>query len=570
MRLSYRSGFTLTDGDGHEVLLVLAAKLLLRSGAYGDVRTVFRSVALDQRTIQVERFTGGAEEVEAVIRYQGDAEALRMLLREGADGRLLTYYPDLAVPAEAYPMALMDYGAVVRVRLDSGRYAYNEWEAPVHLRRVDGGSLAGLATGRLATYRSGSPLHRATFTRATAGTRISAGRVVESIASGLRRITWIERDGVLRPVTLFEDERTNVYDFSDDLTNAAWNKARLTAASSGGGGPKGEVGGVHTLTETTDDGQHHISQALPALTDDTRQSVSWWVRSSLRTWCLIQSLDKANTTRRTWVNLSTGVVGTTDAGHTVVIVKGRQDGSRRWVRISVTWDSASGATTPTAHLMTATADGVSSFAGDDSTQALFVWNPQFEVDGPHPTSDIVTTSATDETRNGDRLILDHEFGPVAQSIPVRFVELGHPPWVLTAGGSPRIVHVGDNTNPRLLLFKSVGGAGDQYSVQHLTAGGVVTSTVDLDPFYGNEIELLPKLFDDGAVQLLGRKNGGSIVSGTKSAALPLEPAWSAQRLHIGSVGAVGFGDIGLDGLDVLRDTDHDFDRVFAALPRFGG
>jgi len=124
----------------------LLVPLRFREGGYGDVQVTFQAVALDQRTMRFETFGDGAEQAEGTIRFAGDPDLLRAMLRDGAGGTVLNYYPDLAT-STFYPVVLMNHGTVVLIKPDRDRFGYGEWEVIVILRRVDGGSLATMVQG---------------------------------------------------------------------------------------------------------------------------------------------------------------------------------------------------------------------------------------------------------------------------------------------------------------------------------------------------------------------------------------------------------------------------------------
>lgn len=415
--------------------------------------------------------------------------------------------------------------------------------------------------GLMDHYRPGA-LRPGTVMRGTVAHQINGADVLEEVAAGvLRERHWIDGERV----TLMESARTNAYDFSNDLGHGSWGKTRLTAsANSGIASPKGVASassGVFALIETVDTGPHHISQTLPALTDNVPQTVSWWVRPSSRIWCLIQTVDKGGTNRKTWLNLSTGALGAMDAGHTVVVRGGLIGSGLPWWRISVTFNAASGGTTPTAHLMLATGDGVSSYTGDGVSQ-IVAWNPQFEVNGAFPTSDIVTASAVDEPRNADQLLTTFPWALQTMTPYLRFKELAHPNFVQASSTDPHLVRFGAATGRRVVLFKLSGGSSYQFS-NGTVGGSNAQSLINLSPAYGNTIELLAPIHPNGAVQLFGRKNGGSVTSGSLTGALAFSPL-SAQERHLASLGTGGAGDIGLIEYKLFPGVVTDMDAAAAA------
>jgi len=128
---------------GSSSSLVLVEPLKFREGGYSHAKTRFRSVAIDQRTVRVETFGGGAEEIACHIRFVGDASNLLDMLVTAVDGEVLDYYPDGTLSL-FYPVLVMSFDEMVSIVPDRDRFGFGEWEVPVILRRVDGGSLAGL------------------------------------------------------------------------------------------------------------------------------------------------------------------------------------------------------------------------------------------------------------------------------------------------------------------------------------------------------------------------------------------------------------------------------------------
>ncbi len=147
MASQFGSGFKYTPPGGS--LTTHPAKLRLRAGVAAHVQTRYRSIALDQRTIDVVTIDGGADELQGVIRFDHDPSALLAMLRHGANGVTLTYYPDLD-GADSFPFALMNFAEVVEITADPDRFFAREWETTVWLRRVDGGSIDTLISANYA------------------------------------------------------------------------------------------------------------------------------------------------------------------------------------------------------------------------------------------------------------------------------------------------------------------------------------------------------------------------------------------------------------------------------------
>lgn len=164
-----------------------------------------------------------------------------------------------------------------------------------------------------------------------------------------------------------------------------------------------------------------------------------------------------------------------------------------------------------------------------------------------------------ETKNAETFYAT--FSPVPQAMcgMVHFRELEQPSF----GGYDRIVHIGDSSNNAPNLHVSRVSATDQYYVEHYNAAAsFINSSIDINPAWGDEVQLAWWLYADGSVNIAGRTRalGSSTWSawttGSQSAALALASAWSDTRLYLGSVGATGRGSQAFHSAIVLRGTSY--------------
>jgi hypothetical protein len=75
-------------------------------------------------------------------------------------------------------------------------------------------------------------------TRATTATRVNSSGLIESVASNVPRLDYT--NGTC-PSILVEPQRTNLFTFSEDFTNGAWNKANVTVTSNSTISPDGNT-----------------------------------------------------------------------------------------------------------------------------------------------------------------------------------------------------------------------------------------------------------------------------------------------------------------------------------------
>lgn len=123
--------------------------------------------------------------------------------------------------------------------------------------------------------------------------------------------------------------------------------------------------------------------------------------------------------------------------------------------------------------------------------------------------------------------------PGATTFYARYYETGAQSRAVREGTSQRVLTIGDvgNTPPRFLLY-FLGGT-DQPRVQHTDAASIsVTSLASGFPTlaFGDRVELLGVLYQDGSVQLFWSVNGSATVAATRSSAKAFPAAWAADGL----------------------------------------
>jgi hypothetical protein len=524
------AGFVWTDGDGHEVVHRLQASLRFRSEAqYGRVQTRYRSFSLDQRTSETFTIAGGAEECTAMIRFDGDPFGLQELLAAGADGRTLTYRPNLAVNDE-YALELMDYGTVAPASLDSGRFSFGEWEAPVRLRLMSGGSLESLVTDRLAFVTGAGPMRHATFTRATTGTRINRNRMIESIAVGDRRVTWVERDGVLRPAMLVERARTQLA--ADPQAPGSWANVGTPVTT---GSQTDPFGGTTAVLVEDDDGSSREGRGTICSLSDGEQSFVVIARQGTLSGIRINVRDSDAGVNRHFVNVEwnggvTPPTMTTSAGDgqlfDPVLIVG-PDGTIWWM-LPLT---ATGIVGGNANSLQVVGGEAASDTGTFFLAGGNAWN------ATAPLSWLGTEGARDDDEWSHPL----PFAPQAFTGYVAFHELERPNFT-----GRRVVEIGNGTVPTWFAYKPAGGDG--YRVLYNTGAATQSGALDLNPSYGDFVELFPGLDDNAAPTLHGRINGGAIQTATVGSSGFFPPSWSDPQLHIGgfetnNVGVAAFESI---------------------------
>ena len=240
------------------------------------------------------------------------------------------------------------------------------------------GVLAADATGCNAPYQSGTYLPTTTA-------------AVYSLPIDYNPTTF-EPLGVL-----VEEQRVNLLTYSEQFNNAAWTKSDATISANAVVAPDGTTT-ADKLVEAATTAAHAVYQTLTVTA--VAHTFSVYLKAAERTWAYVRNPQAA--AQGAWFDLSNGVVGTVEASITAAI----QSVGNGWYRCSVTRTMTAGNDYPS--VGTATADNISSFAGD-ITKGIYVWGAQLEA-GAFATS-YVPTVASQSTRLADQVsILTSAFG----------------------------------------------------------------------------------------------------------------------------------------------------------------
>lgn len=352
-------------------------------------------------------------------------------------------------------------------------------------------------------------------------------------------------EGAVRSL-LLEGPRTNSLVRSRDLTNASWIKAGATAAANAAIAPDGTLT-ASALIEDAANSAHSATQLTAALTANTPQAISVYLKAQTRDWALFALIGKDGTQRGAFFNLTgSGAVGNIAGAIISSAIEALANG---WYRCELTVTSSAGAAASQVIVYGANANGNAAYLGNSAT-ALYVWDAQLEIDCPSVSSEIPTVAAA-AGRSADVMYLPFPYVPQAMSVYTKFVERG----VLlnaTGGILPAIWYIGSagDVSPLFALFGQAGA----YVVYHHNGVGAVTVTAGPTAAFGDTVELLGTVSPTGAVTITITINGGAESVSASSAANAFAGAWSGQRLYLGSLGGVAatFGFFSLSKLAAMR------------------
>ena len=194
---------------------------------------------------------------------------------------------------------------------------------------------------------------------------------------------------------LIEEQRTNLFTYSEQFDNAAWNKLNATVTANATVSPDG-VADADALVEDTTNGSHLVQQFI-SFTTGTAYTLSFYVKAGTRSWVSIALPSAAFTgAPSSYYDLSgAGALGTAAGSPTSRTITAVGNG---WYRITITATATATAGGNT-FIRSATGDNAGVYAGVSGAQALYLYGAQLEA-GAFATS-YIPTVASQVTRTAD-------------------------------------------------------------------------------------------------------------------------------------------------------------------------
>jgi hypothetical protein len=190
---------------------------------------------------------------------------------------------------------------------------------------------------------------------------------------------------------LIEEQRTNLFTYSDDFADASWVKTRASITSNTIVAPDGTLTG-DKFVENTDTNTHDIS-FIASLTSGTAYTISFFVKSAGRNLRMYYPSGAFTSAFSSIFDLTNGTV-TPAITNSVGSITSFGNG---WFRCVMT-QTATATTTGTFTLRLIEGASTTSYTGDGFS-GIYIWGAQLEA-GAFPTSYIPTVAAT-VTRNAD-------------------------------------------------------------------------------------------------------------------------------------------------------------------------
>jgi hypothetical protein len=260
---------------------------------------------------------------------------------------------------------------------------------------------------------------------------------------------------------LIEEQRTNLLTYSEDFTDGSWVKSNTTITSNTITAPDSTLTG-DKIVETSGAGVRQLYKT-PSLSA-VSHSFSAYFKASERYWFKLNLTGSG-----AYFDLSTGVIGTIDAGVTAAMTAV----GNGWYRCSIVRTVSAG--TNYTEIQLALTNGGGSYTGDGYS-GIYIWGAQLEA-GAFPTS-YIPTVASQVTRAADS----------ASMTGTNFSDWYRPDEGTLYGeyvsgesqGTQAVAYIGDNTvNNRIVVYDdgTVGVGSDGYII--VASSGVTQALINL-------------------------------------------------------------------------------------------
>ena len=230
------------------------------------------------------------------------------------------------------------------------------------------------------------------FTRATTATRVNSSGLIEEMAINVPRLEYPLIDGVVNgcPSLLLEPQRTNLLPYSEDFSNAAWGKARLSVSANQVISPDGTLNADYIEQQSGNTSSGGFFDGVIFTAEKYTQSI--FVKKKEKSFIALTENASSPSLRYTWFDIENGLIGTVNSGHTAKI----ENYGNGWYRCSITYTAINTGSGYSVFYYLSDTNGSTTVVGSGG---LYAWGAQVEA-GSFPTSYIPTNGST-VTRNAE-------------------------------------------------------------------------------------------------------------------------------------------------------------------------
>jgi hypothetical protein len=235
------------------------------------------------------------------------------------------------------------------------------------------------------------------ISRASSASYIDQTGTIKTAPTNVARYNFSPLNQEIDSKLLLEPSSTNLFTYSEDITNAAWTKTNISTTSNSIASPDGTTT-ADIFYETSATGIHFLSRSL-ATTANLIYTFSVFIKAKEYTYGVIEISDGQNTANyfRANYNLVTSTISNfTSNGLLYAISSDIVPYLNGWYRLSFTYKITNGSSTSTAFSIYLK-DNTSRVG--DGVSGLYIWGAQFEQN--NSATNYIKTTSSQVTRSAD-------------------------------------------------------------------------------------------------------------------------------------------------------------------------
>ncbi len=320
--------------------------------------------------------------------------------------------------------------------------------------RLGNGNWA-VKTSKLLAYNDASGMFfnkEFNFTRATTATRVNKSGLIESVASNLPRIDFLnDSKGYL----LLEPASTNLVTYSEDFTHSSYSNQNVTLTNNSGISPQG-LNNATLINEGAADSVHWL-QPVGIVPNNANVTISFFAKKVTRGFVTVNIYSGVDS-KFIRYNIENGSVVNSQSGVTTSV----EDFGNGWFRCSYTRETAA---TGNPNTVVGLSNGSAQGYVGENKEILF-WGLQLEQQS-FATS-YIPTSGSSVTRNADVCNSSGAAQDFDSTEGVLYAEVAKLDIAATEGGlrlskdANNEIRINLALNNRLNIFVNVGGVNQVY------------------------------------------------------------------------------------------------------------
>ena len=350
--------------------------------------------------------------------------------------------------------------------------------------------------------------------RNTTATRVNSAGLLETVAINVPRLDYT---GGGCPKILVEPARTNLLTYSNDFTNVAWSKDRVTISANSIISPDGTLNASKLNDTLQGNNAYRLYNSLTLSSQSYTQT--FYAKAAEYNWVYV----RIGNAQRAWFNISNGTLGTINIGLSGSIISV----GNGWYKITTTITTAT-AGGGFALIGLTNANNIESYTPITGGQGIYIYGTQLEASSNATSYIPTTTLIAGTTRVADVISKTGISSLIGQTEGTIYAEINNT--LMTSYSTGYVIRIFADANNEVWIRKE--GSSNTYTARWRANSTNVVNQLNIPVLNGNNKIAIAYKSTDSAVYLNGTQIGTSASTGAFSVA--------PSQIAIGSNSAAEF------------------------------